>query len=364
MPEVQASAVGAVGALSSLEVHESDLGLQYMPEFQVSAVGPFSLEVQASAIGAQSMPESMPEVQPSAVGPLSSLEFQASAIGAQSMPEVQVSASMLEVQPSAVGPLSSLEFQASAIGAQSMPELQVSASGPQSLLEGQASASGPQGPQGSHDDTPHLDKDYKHCLLEVLLPQVFSSNSSVIGGLLANTETPHLRGSRISMALLAHRRGATTVLLVVYLMAHVDRSAAMPPLPLPQYAQGGAAAAAAAAAPAPGSLPPPGWVPPPGYHPPTCYAKVLSMAREIAQRAARQKRDPETNGCVMSKMRSYISMVEELRNRRCSYTREVRKLGLAVRQLFIIMAERCHWDLVFTKHNCAALERPQPGWTY
>ncbi|XP_071316652.1 cytokine-like protein 1 isoform X2 [Trachinotus anak] len=100
--------------------------------------------------------------------------------------------------------------------------------------------------------------------------------------------------------------------------------------------------------------------------------KVLSMARELTQWAAHLKRDPETslcmahmpdlyldvhNGCVMYKMRTYISLVEGLRQRRCAYTREVRKLGVTLRQLFIIMSEKCHGDLVFTIFDCAALER-------
>ncbi|CAL8238112.1 unnamed protein product [Merluccius merluccius] len=158
------------------------------------------------------------------------------------------------------------------------------------------------------------------------------------------------------MALLGH---CVTVLLVLYLFVPVDATTVAL---LPQQGVAG-----------------PGWVPPQGYHPPTCYTKVLSMAREITQRAAQQKRDPQTsrcmahfpdlyldvhNECVMSKMRSYVSLVEDLRDRRCSYTRDVRTLGLAVRQLYIIMSQRCHGDLVFTIDNCAALERPQQAWTY
>ncbi|XP_070773348.1 cytokine-like protein 1 [Enoplosus armatus] len=108
------------------------------------------------------------------------------------------------------------------------------------------------------------------------------------------------------------------------------------------------------------------------FYPPTCYTKVLSMARELTQQAAHLKRDPETsycmahmpdlyldvhNACVMYKMRTYISLVEGLRQRRCAYTGEVRKLGLTLRQLFIFMSEKCHGDLVFTIFDCAALER-------
>ncbi|XP_038565243.1 CYTL1 domain-containing protein [Micropterus salmoides] len=107
------------------------------------------------------------------------------------------------------------------------------------------------------------------------------------------------------------------------------------------------------------------------FYPPTCYTKVLSMARDLTQWAADLKRDPETsfcmqhmpplyldvhNACVMYKMRTYISLVEGLRERRCAYTREVRKLGVTLRQLFIIMSEKCHGDLVFTIYDCAALE--------
>ncbi|XP_044078226.1 CYTL1 domain-containing protein [Siniperca chuatsi] len=108
------------------------------------------------------------------------------------------------------------------------------------------------------------------------------------------------------------------------------------------------------------------------FYPPTCYTKVLSMAQELTHWAADLKRDPEThfcmahmpdlyldvhNACVMYKMRTYISLVEGLRQRRCAYTREVGKLGVTLRQLFIIMSEKCHGDLVFTIYDCAALER-------
>ncbi|XP_070700397.1 cytokine-like protein 1 [Pempheris klunzingeri] len=108
------------------------------------------------------------------------------------------------------------------------------------------------------------------------------------------------------------------------------------------------------------------------FNPPTCYTKVLTMAQELTQWAADLKRDPETtycmahmpdlyldvhNACVMYKMRTYISLVEGLRQRRCAYTGEVRKLGVTLRQLFIFMSEKCHGDLVFTIYDCAALER-------
>ncbi|XP_006785057.1 zmp:0000001268 [Neolamprologus brichardi] len=108
------------------------------------------------------------------------------------------------------------------------------------------------------------------------------------------------------------------------------------------------------------------------FYPPTCYTKVLSMARDLTQWAADLKWDPETsycmahmpnlyidvhNGCVMYKMSTYLQMVEGLRQRRCAYTRDVRKLGVTMRQLFIIMSERCHGDLVFTAFDCSALER-------
>ncbi|XP_030602408.1 cytokine-like protein 1 [Archocentrus centrarchus] len=108
------------------------------------------------------------------------------------------------------------------------------------------------------------------------------------------------------------------------------------------------------------------------FYPQTCYTKVLSMAQELTHWAADLKRDPETsycmahmpnlyidvhNGCVMYKMSTYIQMVEGLRQHRCAYTRDVRKLGVTMRQLFIIMSERCHGDLVFTVFDCSALER-------
>ncbi|KAM7374624.1 hypothetical protein PAMP_007271 [Pampus punctatissimus] len=93
------------------------------------------------------------------------------------------------------------------------------------------------------------------------------------------------------------------------------------------------------------------------FYPPTCYTKVLGMARELTQWAVNLKSHPETNSCVMHKMRTYIDLVEGLRQRRCAYTRDVRKLGVTLRQLFIFMSEKCHGDLVFTINDCAALER-------
>ncbi|KAK2828113.1 hypothetical protein Q5P01_019147 [Channa striata] len=93
------------------------------------------------------------------------------------------------------------------------------------------------------------------------------------------------------------------------------------------------------------------------FYPPTCYTKVLMMAQDCTQWAADLKSAPETglcmahmpklhldvhNACVMHKMRDYISLVEGLRNRRCAYTRDVWKLFVTLRQLFVIMSERCH----------------------
>ncbi|XP_024921727.1 cytokine-like protein 1 [Cynoglossus semilaevis] len=93
------------------------------------------------------------------------------------------------------------------------------------------------------------------------------------------------------------------------------------------------------------------------FIPPTCYSKVLNMARDLTHWAAYLKRAPETtycmahmpdlhldihNGCVMYKMRTYISLVDGLRERRCAYTRDVWRLGSNLRQLFIFMSEKCH----------------------
>uniref|UniRef100_A0A3B3WGG7 Uncharacterized protein n=1 Tax=Poecilia mexicana TaxID=48701 RepID=A0A3B3WGG7_9TELE len=86
------------------------------------------------------------------------------------------------------------------------------------------------------------------------------------------------------------------------------------------------------------------------FFPPTCYSKALSMAQELTQMA---------NACVMYKMRDYISLVEDLRRRRCGYTREVRKLEVTLRQLFIVMGEKCHgafWDnILLAKNNSTFL---------
>ncbi|XP_047463423.1 CYTL1 domain-containing protein [Mugil cephalus] len=116
------------------------------------------------------------------------------------------------------------------------------------------------------------------------------------------------------------------------------------------------------------------------FYPPTCYTKVLVMARELTQWAADLKMDPYTgycmadipdlyldvhNACVMHKMRTYKSLIEGLRRRRCAYTRDVRKLDVTMGQLLYIMSEKCHGELAFTSHDCAALERNQDGrWNY
>ncbi|XP_076843149.1 cytokine-like protein 1 [Brachyhypopomus gauderio] len=110
--------------------------------------------------------------------------------------------------------------------------------------------------------------------------------------------------------------------------------------------------------------------------PPTCYQKVLAMGRHITQRAAEIKRDPYTwtctahlsdlhidvhNACVMSVMASYISSLDGLRERRCAYTRNVKTLRATIRQLYTIISQRCHGELVFTYDDCAALERRGPA---
>lgn len=41
-------------------------------------------------------------------------------------------------------------------------------------------------------------------------------------------------------------------------------------------------------------------------------------------------------------MRQYVFLVDGLREMRCAYTRKVRVVGLAVRQLHMIMSQRCH----------------------
>ncbi|XP_016410923.1 cytokine-like protein 1 [Sinocyclocheilus rhinocerous] len=105
--------------------------------------------------------------------------------------------------------------------------------------------------------------------------------------------------------------------------------------------------------------------------PPTCYSKVLAMGKEITQGAAQIKTDHDThrctahlpdlyidvhNACVMSSMNSYLSLLDGLRERRCAYTRKVQSLRAVIRQLYIIMSQKCHGDLVFTRDNCEALQ--------
>uniref|UniRef100_A0A3Q3AFB7 Zmp:0000001268 n=1 Tax=Kryptolebias marmoratus TaxID=37003 RepID=A0A3Q3AFB7_KRYMA len=83
------------------------------------------------------------------------------------------------------------------------------------------------------------------------------------------------------------------------------------------------------------------------FYPTTCYSKALSLKRELTHMATRcMAHMPELyldihNACVMYKLWNYISLVEGLRQRRCAYTREVRKLEHGLRQLFIILGEKC-----------------------
>ncbi|XP_014053503.1 cytokine-like protein 1 [Salmo salar] len=113
-------------------------------------------------------------------------------------------------------------------------------------------------------------------------------------------------------------------------------------------------------------------------NPPTCYTKVLSMARDLTHQAAMIKMEPETrrcmahiphlyldvhNACIIPKMRQYVFLVDGLREMRCAYTRKVRVVGLAVRQLHMIMSQRCHGELVFTTDDCRALDRPPMSWS-
>ncbi|XP_059381666.1 cytokine-like protein 1 [Carassius carassius] len=109
--------------------------------------------------------------------------------------------------------------------------------------------------------------------------------------------------------------------------------------------------------------------------PPTCYSKVLAMGMEITQRAAQIKTDHDTyrctahlpnlhidvhNACVMPTMISYLSLLDDLRERRCAYTTKVKNLRDTIRQLYIFMSQKCHGDLVFTRDNCGALHHR--GW--
>ncbi|XP_012683122.2 CYTL1 domain-containing protein [Clupea harengus] len=113
--------------------------------------------------------------------------------------------------------------------------------------------------------------------------------------------------------------------------------------------------------------PPPFWT-----HPPTCYSKVLDMGRDVSARVSNIKNDPETgrcadhmpylyidvhNSCVMETMRSFVTMIDRMRQRRCAYTRKVQELHVKLRQLHMIISQRCHGDLVFTIDDCAALGR-------
>ncbi|KAJ8408782.1 hypothetical protein AAFF_G00246000 [Aldrovandia affinis] len=106
-------------------------------------------------------------------------------------------------------------------------------------------------------------------------------------------------------------------------------------------------------------------------YPQTCYTKVLSMGREITERAAELKRNPDTerctahlsdlyidvhNACIMPRMRRYIALLERLPDWHCMRNRTVQKQSATARQLHHIMAYRCHGELHFSTDDCAALE--------
>lgn len=59
------------------------------------------------------------------------------------------------------------------------------------------------------------------------------------------------------------------------------------------------------------------------------------------------------NGCVMYKMRRYISLVDGLRHHGCAYNAELRRLGSNLKQLHLILRDRCHGvRTVHTGGNC------------
>ncbi|XP_041121637.1 CYTL1 domain-containing protein [Polyodon spathula] len=107
-------------------------------------------------------------------------------------------------------------------------------------------------------------------------------------------------------------------------------------------------------------------------YPPTCYTRVLNLGKEITERAQRMKKSPDTesctahlpdlyidvhNSCVMSKMRSYLFLVESLRDRICTEDKNVQDQIREVRRLYLIMAKMCNGELVFYTDDCAELNR-------
>ncbi|KAJ7997190.1 hypothetical protein DPEC_G00226380 [Dallia pectoralis] len=107
-------------------------------------------------------------------------------------------------------------------------------------------------------------------------------------------------------------------------------------------------------------------------NPPTCYTKVLNMGRDITHQISVVKMDPDTrhclahipdlyldvhNACIMERLRQFVYLVEDLRARRCAYIGRLHVLGRTVRQLHLIMSERCHGELAFTRNDCEALDR-------
>ncbi|XP_039630457.1 CYTL1 domain-containing protein isoform X1 [Polypterus senegalus] len=113
-------------------------------------------------------------------------------------------------------------------------------------------------------------------------------------------------------------------------------------------------------------------------YPPTCYTKVLSLGKEITERAQSMRSSAVTercasdlpkiyidvhNSCVMPKMRGYLTSLESLGERHCLDDQKVQAQMLAVRRLYLIMAQRCHGELVFYRDDCAELERKATHYT-
>ncbi|XP_006010141.1 CYTL1 domain-containing protein [Latimeria chalumnae] len=106
--------------------------------------------------------------------------------------------------------------------------------------------------------------------------------------------------------------------------------------------------------------------------PPTCYSRVVQLGEEITERTKDFQNDPTTkqctehfpkmyvdihNSCSLSKMRDYLYLLENLTDRSCFENQNVQSTMHAVRQLQLILGQKCQGEIVFYSSDCTELEK-------
>ncbi|XP_066498594.1 cytokine-like protein 1 [Hoplias malabaricus] len=105
--------------------------------------------------------------------------------------------------------------------------------------------------------------------------------------------------------------------------------------------------------------------------PPTCYSRVLGLSKEIMKvlnkvhETSRTKDCAEFlpkmfldvhNSCIMSKLRDFLYMVENLPLEHCRARIRIISLKRKVRGLYVIISRVCYRDLVYLTDDCEALD--------